>query len=114
MAISALAVAAVAIGVIVVGASVFGRLMAEHGATVDEAYAMFDESVRVGVLGASAVAIAGSIGLALVFGRAVGRPLREFAEAARRVALGGYDARVRRPGTAELASLADSFNLMAA
>lgn len=114
MAISALAVAAVAVGVIVVGATVFDRLMAEHGATLADSYAMFDRSVRLVVIGASAVAIAGSIGLALAFGRAVGRPLRELAEAARRVAMGGYDARVRRPGTSELASVADSFNLMAA
>jgi signal transduction histidine kinase len=42
------------------------------------------------------------------------RPLDELASAARRVAEGGYDARVRRPQAPELASVADSFNQMAA
>jgi signal transduction histidine kinase len=42
------------------------------------------------------------------------RPLREIGSAARRIADGDYAARVPRDGPEELASLADSFNQMAA
>jgi signal transduction histidine kinase len=44
----------------------------------------------------------------------VERPLDELARAARQVAAGSYEARVRRPKPPELASVADSFNQMAA
>lgn len=112
--VSALAVGVVAVGVLVVGASTFNHLMAEHGATAAVSQAMFNESITRVLLAASVLAIAGSIALALVLGRMIERPLAELARAARQVADGQYDARVRRPGPPELASVADSFNQMAA
>ena len=114
MLVSALAVAVVAVGVQVVGAATFDRLMAEHGATAAVSHAMFDESITRVLLAASALAIAGSLALAIVFGHVIERPLDELARAARRIATGTYDARVRRPAAPELASVADSFNQMAA
>jgi two-component system sensor histidine kinase BaeS len=89
-------------------------MMAEHGATVAVSHAMFDEAITPVVLAASGLAIVGSLVLAIVFGRMIERPLDELARAARRIAMGGYDARVRRPDSPELASVADSFNQMAA
>ena len=114
MLVSAIAVAVVAVGVLVVGMSAFQRLMLEHGATTAVTYATFDESITRVLLAASAIAFVGSLALAVVFGRMIERPLDELAEAARRIATGRYDARVRRPGAPELASVADSFNQMAA
>jgi signal transduction histidine kinase len=55
-----------------------------------------------------------SVGLAVVMGRMLAAPLREIGAAARRIADGDYAARVPRDGPEELASLADSFNQMAA
>src|SRR2546421_8291670 len=112
--VSALAVAVVAIGVLVIGASTFDRLMAEHGATAAVAGAMFDESVTRVLLVAAVLAIIGSLALGLLFGRMIERPLDEVAHAARQIAAGRYDIRVRRPSAPELASVADSFNQVAA
>ena len=114
MLVSAVAVAVVAVGVLVVGMSAFQRLMLEHGATTAVTYATFDESITRVLVAASAIAFVGSLALAVVFGRMIERPLDELAVAARRIATGRYDARVRRPGAPELASVADSFNQMAA
>jgi signal transduction histidine kinase len=55
-----------------------------------------------------------SIVLAIVLARMLARPLNEIGGAARRIADGDYAARVPRDGPEELASLADSFNQMAA
>ncbi len=52
--------------------------------------------------------------LAIVLSRMLARPLAEIGSAARRIAEGDYAARVPRDGPDELASLADSFNQMAA
>ncbi|MEP7104264.1 MAG: ATP-binding protein [Chloroflexota bacterium] len=112
--VSALAVAVVAIGVQLVGSSLFARLMVEHGASVNGSYAMFDESITRVLLGASALAIAGSIALGWIFGRLIERPMAELAQAARQIATGDYSIRVHRPGAPEMASVADSFNQMAA
>lgn len=112
--VSVLAVGVVAAGVLVLGATLFDRLMAEHGATAADSHAMFNESITRVVVAASALAIAGSVLLALVLGRMIERPLAELARAARQIAAGRYDARVQRPGPPELASVADSFNQMAA
>ncbi len=114
MLVSALTVATIAAGVLVVGSSTFNRLMLEHGATAAVSQAMFNESITRVVLAASVLAVVGSLILALVLGRMIERPLDELASAARRVAEGGYDARVHRPRAPELASVADSFNQMAA
>lgn len=114
MLVAALVVAVMAGGVLLVGMSSFDRLMAEHGATAAESRAMFDQAITPVVLAASGLAIVGSLVLAIAFGRMIKRPLDEVGRAARQIALGGYEARVGRPDSPELASLADSFNQMAA
>ena len=113
MLVAALAVAVVAVGILVVGGSTFGRLMAENGTTAADSQSMFNESITQVLLVASALAILGSLALAIIFGRMIERPLDELARAARQVAGGSYDTRVRRPDAPELASVADSFNQMA-
>ena len=75
---------------------------------------MYDSSVTTVVIAAVVVAGLASIGLAIVMGRMLARPLREVGAAARRIAEGDYAARVPRDGPEEIASLADSFNQMAA
>jgi signal transduction histidine kinase len=75
---------------------------------------MYDDSVTTVVVAASVVAVIASIVLAIVLARMLARPLNEIGGAARRIADGDYAARVPRDGPEELASLADSFNQMAA
>jgi two-component system, OmpR family, sensor histidine kinase BaeS len=75
---------------------------------------MFDESVTRVALITGVVALLASLGMALALGRAVSRPLQNVDRAARRLADGDYGIRVERSNTPELASLADSFNQMAA
>ncbi|HEY8989369.1 MAG TPA: ATP-binding protein, partial [Candidatus Limnocylindrales bacterium] len=75
---------------------------------------MYDQSVSTVVIAAVIVAAVASVGLAVVMARMLARPLREVGAAARRIADGDYAARVPREGPEEIASLADSFNQMAA
>ena len=119
IALAAVASAAVGLvilagGVAIVGADVFTDLMMEAGDSAEHAREMYDDSVTTVVLAASLVAVFASIGLAVVMGRMLARPLDEVGAAARRIADGDYAARVPRDGPEELASLADSFNQMAA
>jgi signal transduction histidine kinase len=102
------------IGVAVVGADVFTGLMTQAGDSAKHARDMYDDSVTRVVLAASIVAVLASVGLAVVLARMLARPLAEIGAAARRIADGDYAARVPREGPEELASLADSFNQMAA
>jgi len=106
--------AILAIGVTVVGAQSFKGLMEEAGISADHAQQMYDQSVSTVVVAAIVVAALASIGLAVLMARMLARPLAEVGAAARRVAAGDYAARVPREGPEELASLADSFNQMAA
>jgi signal transduction histidine kinase len=108
------AVAVLALGVAILGADAFATLMMAHGETAEAAQAMFDQSVRGVLVAAVFLAIALSIGLAVLIARMLARPLEEVGEAARRIADGDYAARVPRDGPEEIASLADSFNQMAA
>jgi len=111
----AVAVAVIlALGVFVFSATAFERLMVEHGTTVEVARQMFDDTVTRFFLAALAVATAASTFLAVVLARRISRPLREIGAAARRIAMGDYSVRVARAGPEEVASLADSFNQMAA
>ena len=103
-----------AVGVAVVGADVFTALMMEAGDSAEHARDMYDDSVTTVVIAASLVAVLASVGLAVVLARMLARPLAEIGGAARRIADGDYAARVPREGPEELASLADSFNQMAA
>jgi signal transduction histidine kinase len=119
IALAALAAAAVgliivAVGVVLVGGQVFMDLMTQAGDSAAHARAMYDESVTTVVIAAIVVATLASVGLAIVMGRMLARPLRDVGAAARRIADGDYDARVPREGPEEIASLADSFNQMAA
>jgi two-component system sensor histidine kinase BaeS len=111
---TALAVGIVSFGVVVVGGSVFADLMMKHGATAESAHAMFDQSITVVLLAAIGAAIAAGVVMAVVLGRRLARPLAEIGSAARAVAAGDYRVRVPRRGPEEIASLADSFNQMAA
>ena len=106
--------AILAIGVTVVGADVFRSLMADAGVSADHAQAMYDQSVTTVVLAAVVVAAIASIALAIFLARMLTHPIAEIGAAARRIAAGDYAARVPRGGPEELASLADSFNQMAA
>ena len=119
IALAAIASAAVglvilAVGVAVVGADIFTALMVEAGDSADHARDMYDSSVTTVVIAAAVVAVLASIGLAIVLARMLARPLAEIGGAARRIADGDYAARVPRGGPEEVASLADSFNQMAA
>jgi len=119
IALAALASAAtglviLALGVTVVGGQVFTDLMTQAGDSAAHARAMYDRSVTTVVIAAVLVAALASVGLAVVAGRMLARPLREVGAAARRIADGDYAARVPREGPEEIASLADSFNQMAA
>jgi two-component system, OmpR family, sensor histidine kinase BaeS len=119
MAIAALAAASVglaitAIGVMVVGAQTFTDLMVEAGDTAAHAREMYDASVTKVLIAATGVAFLASVLLAVVFARRLARPLDEVGSAARLIAEGAYETRVPRHGPEEIASLADSFNQMAA
>ena len=114
LASAAVGLAILAAGVAVVGAEVFTALMVEAGDSADHARAMYDESVTTVVVAAVIVAALASITLAVLLARMLARPLAEVGGAARRIAEGDYAARVPRQGPEELASLADSFNQMAA
>ena len=119
IALAALASAAIglvilALGVTVVGGRVFTDLMIKAGDSAEHARTMYDRSVTTVVIAAVLVAGVASVGLAVVMGRMLAAPLREIGAAARRIADGDYAARVPRDGPEELASLADSFNQMAA
>ena len=102
------------VGVAVVGADVFTELMIRAGDSAKHARDMYDTSVTRVVIAATIVAIVASVGLAVVLARMLARPLAEIGAAARRIADGDYAARVPREGPEEVASLADSFNQMAA
>jgi signal transduction histidine kinase len=114
LASAAVGLAILAIGVTVVGADLFRALMAEAGVSADHAQAMYDQSVTTVVIAAVVVAVVASVVLAVVLARMLARPLAEVGAAARRIADGDYAARVPRDGPEEIASLADSFNQMAA
>jgi two-component system sensor histidine kinase BaeS len=111
---TSLAVTIVALGVVVVGGSVFADLMMKHGATAEAAHAMFDQSITLVLLAAIGAAIAAGVVMAVMLGRRLAKPLAEIGSAARTVAAGDYAVRVPRRGPEEIASLADSFNQMAA
>jgi signal transduction histidine kinase len=111
--VAMIAIAVIAVGVLVVAQSTFNRLMIHAGTPQADAQAMFNQSVATVFGVAVVIAAVVSVVLAVVLAAALARPLRQMAGAARRIAGGDYDARVPRSGPEELASLADSFNLMA-
>jgi len=112
--VSGVALAILAFGVVIVGADRFSTLMVGHGQTPETSDAMFRESVLTAVVVAALVAVLVALLLAALVGSRLARPLRQVGTAARRVARGDYAARIPRDGPEEIASLADSFNQMAA
>lgn len=114
LASAAVGLAILAVGVAVVGADIFTGLMVEAGDSADHARAMYDRSVTTVVAAAAVVAALASVLLAVLLARMLARPLAQVGRAARQIAEGDYAARVPRDGPEELASLADSFNQMAA
>ncbi len=114
IATTVLGIGIVTLGVLVVGADAFARLMVEAGSSAESAHAMFDQSVTVVLAVAVIAAAVAGVLVAMLLGRRLARPLGAISVAARRVAAGDYRARVPRTGPDEIASLADSFNQMAA
>ena len=108
------AVGIITAGVLVVGSEAMAHLMMEHGETAEASYAMFDQSIRNVLWVATVIAIVAGVALAIVLSRMLARPLADIGAAARRVADGDLSIRVPRAAPDELASLADSFNQMAA
>ena len=90
IALAALASAAIGLvivvgGVLVVGGQVFTDLMMKAGDSAEHAREMWDHSVPGVVVVAVIVAGLASIGLAVVMGRMLARPLRQVGAAARRI-----------------------------
>ena len=114
IAVTAAAVVVIVVGVLVFASASFQQLMIEHGTAVDDARAMFDQSVAGFFIVAVFAGIVGSVLLAVLLARWLSAPLRGITEAARRMADGARDVRVPIAGPREISSLATSFNLMAA
>jgi len=121
IALVGIASALVAVGIATLGIWAFRAELAhivmvamDQGQSTSSAYAMFDDSVRDLLFFAIGVAIIASIALAIVLSRMIARPLAEIGAAARQLAGGDLSIRVPRAAPDELASLADSFNQMAA
>jgi two-component system sensor histidine kinase BaeS len=108
------AIVVIAIGVLVVAQSTFSNLMVQAGQSAETARTMFDHSVVVVFTAAALIAVGVSVLLASLLAMRFARPLDEMARAARRLADGEHRVRVARSGPEEMASLADSFNQMAA
>jgi len=114
IAVTAAAVVVIVVGVLVFASASFQQLMIEHGTAVDDARAMFDQSVAGFFIVAVFAGVVGSVLLAVLLARWLSAPLRGITEAARRMADGARDVRVPIAGPREISSLAKSFNLMAA
>ncbi|HEV2005288.1 MAG TPA: ATP-binding protein [Candidatus Limnocylindrales bacterium] len=114
IALTSLAIGLIATGVLAIGRATFARLMADHGVDAPTAHAMFDESVTAvtGLTAAGAIVVSVLLGISAA--SRLAQPLQALSLAARRIAAGDYAARVPRRGPVEVASLADSFNQMAA
>jgi signal transduction histidine kinase len=114
VAVALVGIAIVGAGVWLVGGDAFAALMATHGEDAAAAHQMFDDSVTRILAVAAVVAVAVAALLAAFLGSRLGRPLRNANRAAQRIARGDYATRLPSEGSAELASLAASFNEMAA
>jgi two-component system, OmpR family, sensor histidine kinase BaeS len=112
-AVALAAVATIAAGILVLGSRLFEELMMAHGESRGAAQAMWDQTVVTVFAVAAVVALVVSVALGLLLGGMISRPLEKVGAAARRLAVGDYSARAPRSGSAELRSLADSFNQMA-
>jgi two-component system sensor histidine kinase BaeS len=112
-AVAFVAVALIATGVLVLSSRLFQQLMLAHGESRGAAQAMWNQSVAGVFAVAAIVALVVSVALGVLLARMISRPLERMGAAARRLSAGDYSARAPRSGSAELRSLADSFNQMA-
>jgi two-component system sensor histidine kinase BaeS len=112
--VAGLAIAILAVGVVVIGGRSFADLMTSHGESAESSQAMFADTVVWVVLATTAIAVLAAIVLAGMLAARLARPLREIGAAAKQIADGDYGARIPRQGPAEIVSLSDSFNQMAA
>ena len=104
-----------AVGVVVVGAQVFTGLMMEAGDTAEHARTMYDESVTTVVIAASLVAVRGERRpRRSCSARMLASPLAESGPRPGASPTATTRRASRATGPEELASLADSFNQMAA
>lgn len=113
LAVIAVAIAIIAFGILELGSRLFQGMMASQGESENMAAWMYGQTVTTVFLLAAGVAGAASVVLGIFLARRISRPLEHVGSAARQVAAGDYGARVPREGSAELTSLADSFNQMA-
>jgi signal transduction histidine kinase len=113
MAVTATAVIVIVIGVLVFASSSFQRLMVEHGTAIDDARAMFDQSVLGFFLVAVIAGVVGSALVALLLARWLSAPLGRISSASQRLAEGDHGVRVPAEGPREITALAASFNQMA-
>lgn len=113
IAVTGAAIAVIVLGVLGFAAAAFQQLMVEHGTSVSDARAMFDETVSLFLFFAAAAGAVGSVLLAVLLARWLSAPLSRISAAARRLARGERDVRVLAEGPREIVSLAASFNLMA-
>lgn len=111
--VALIAIAVLTVGVMVVAQTTFSRLMIEAGTSAAETQAMFDQGIAAIFVIAVAIAVIVSAMLAVGLSAVLTRPLRQMADAARRVADGDYNTRVDSDGPEEISSLANSFNQMA-
>lgn len=114
MAVTIAAVAVISIGVFVFASRSFENLMVEHGSAVDDARAMFDQSIAGFFIAAAVAALIGSVLLAVLLARWLVAPLQAMSVAARQLAVGERGIRVPPDGPREVSVLAGSFNEMAA
>ncbi|MEX1295268.1 MAG: ATP-binding protein [Candidatus Limnocylindrales bacterium] len=108
------AVGIITVGVWVIGKEALAQILMEYGDNAAHAYGMFDQSIRDVLVVATIIGIMAGVVLAVLLSRMLARPLADIGAAARRVAGGDLSIRVPRAAPDELASLADSFNQMAA
>jgi signal transduction histidine kinase len=112
-AVALTAVGLIAAGILVLAGRLFQELMMAHGESQAAAVGMWNQTVVSVFVAAAAVALLVSVALGVLLAGMISRPLERIGAAARRLAEGDYTARAPRAGSAELASLADSFNQMA-
>jgi signal transduction histidine kinase len=108
------AVGIITVGVWVIGKEALAKILMEYGDDAAHAYGMFDQSIRDVLMVATVIGVVAGVVLAVALSRMLARPLADIGAAARRVAGGDLSIRVPRAAPDELASLADSFNQMAA
>ncbi len=112
--VSTVALVIVGVGVQRIGESEFEHLMVLHGASLGSAQEMFANSVTIVLLAAMAAAVSTTLFLATALARWMSRPVLRMSDAAERLAAGDHDVRLRTTGPREVASLAESFNQLAA